>query len=98
MTSSPISRAERSSKYPRTVEQIAADRRRQLGCTVERMMDERRMSFNDMAKAAGVSKTCIYQIVDGKVDARASTLWGIADFFGVTLDALFGPSTDGPQG
>ena len=77
------------SEYPPTCEQAERERRRVLGRNVERMMDCRRMSFNDMAKAAGVSKTCIYQLVDGAVDVRASTLWGIANFFGLTLDALY---------
>ena len=77
------------SPNPRTVEQAQADRAIRLGRNVERMMDKRRMSFMDMAKAAGVSKTCIAKVIAGETDARSSTLFAIADFFGVTLNDLY---------
>ena len=74
---------------PRTIEEVDADRRASLSRNVQRLMDERRMSYTDLSRATGLSRTGLFKIADGKSDPQASTLFAIADFFGLTIAELY---------
>ncbi len=77
-----------TAETPRSEMEVAIDRRRALGRNVNRLMEARRMSFRDTSKATGLSTTGLYKIVDGTSDPSLSSLWKIADFFGVTIQSL----------
>jgi len=83
------------SDTPETIAEGFTRRKRTLGRNVERLMDARRMSYTDMAKAARMSRTGVFKIVDGTSNASMESLFAIADFFGVTLNDLF---TSAPSG
>jgi len=70
-------------------------RRAILSASVTRLMEAKRMSFHDLARATGLSTTGLYKIVDRQSDPTLGTLWKIADYFGVTLDALCAEPNEG---
>lgn len=73
---------------PETVEAGLARRRAAVGRRVEALMDARRMSYSDAARATGLSRTGLFKIVDGSSDPTLSSLLRIVDFFGVSLGDL----------
>lgn len=88
--------ADWSTQAPRTVGEARLGRRRTLGRNVKRLMDQRGMTYAGAAKAFGLrSKSGVHKIVRGEVDARVSTLWSIADFFGVDIPSLFDAGCSG---
>lgn len=71
-----------------SVEEKWNARRAVVGKSVLRLIEARRMSFADASKATGLSKTGLYKIADGISDPTLSSLYKIADCFGVTVASL----------
>lgn len=75
---------------PLTVDEGQRQRQRVLGRNVERMMNARRMTYRGAMSAFGLRSTsAVANILNGSVDTRTSTLWAIADFFGVSISSLY---------
>jgi transcriptional regulator with XRE-family HTH domain len=82
-----------TARTPLTEVEYHALARQRVGRAIERLMDERRMSFGDLARATGLSKTGLFKIVDGTSDPTLSSLLRVAQFFGVSIDALLAEVT-----
>lgn len=80
---------------PETVDAGLARRRAAVSHAVERLMDARRMSYGDLSRATGLSRTGLFKIVDGTSDPTLSSLLRIADFFGLTLNDLLAEASHG---
>jgi transcriptional regulator with XRE-family HTH domain len=65
-----------------------AHRRKEVGRRVTALIEGKRMSFGGAARATGISKTGLYKIADGTSDPRLSSLYRIADAFGVDVADL----------
>lgn len=74
--------------HPMTVEEEWDLRRQLVGRKVLALIESRRMSFADASHATSLSKTGLYKIVDGASDPSLSSLYKIADFFGVSVADL----------
>jgi transcriptional regulator with XRE-family HTH domain len=65
---------------------------------LKRLRKAKGLTQQDLANAAGVSISVVVQIESGKItDPRASTLRGLAEQLGVTLDDLAGDENGGEE-
>lgn len=74
---------------PRTVEEVTTDRRLALSRNLQRLMDARRMSYTDLSRATGLSRTGLFKIADAECYPTSRSLFAIADCFGITLNDLY---------
>ena len=79
---------------PRTEQEVFDARRQMVGRNVLALIESRRMSFADASRATGLSKTGLYKIADGTSDPSLSSLYKIADFFGVSVAQLLTPEAN----
>lgn len=60
-----------------------------LTINLRRVMAEKNITEAELARKTGIPQPTLHKILSGKTgDPRASTLKSLADFFGVTIDAL----------
>lgn len=64
---------------------------RALGVEIARLRQDRGLSIDRMAEAAGVHRKTVIEIEAGRVAARITTLHGIAHALGVPLTDLVAP-------
>lgn len=66
---------------------------RLLSQNIERLLDQRQMSMNELSKRAGLGQTGIADILSGKVrSTRLETVEKIAGALGVTVADLLSPA------
>jgi transcriptional regulator with XRE-family HTH domain len=61
---------------------------------LERLLEERRVQQNELARGTGLSPASIHKYLNGAMPGSVE-LGSIADFFGVTTDWLLGRDPDG---
>jgi len=60
-----------------------------LAFNLHRLMNEKNITEAELARRTNIPQPTLHKILSGKTsDPRASTLRSLADFFGVTIDAL----------
>ncbi|CAE6744824.1 helix-turn-helix domain-containing protein [Paraburkholderia haematera] len=92
MASSGIRRAAASaapSSGAGAVAAIAAPPR--VGEQIQRLRAERRMTLDDLSRAAGVSKSMLSEIERDKANPTIAVAWRLTNALGVSLDSLFAP-------
>lgn len=72
-----------------TVAAIAAPPR--VGEQIQRLRAERRMTLDDLSRAAGVSKSMLSEIERDKANPTIAVAWRLTNALGVSLDSLFAP-------
>ncbi|CAB3655249.1 hypothetical protein LMG24238_01369 [Paraburkholderia sediminicola] len=71
------------------VQAIAAPPR--VGEQIQRLRAERRMTLDDLSRAAGVSKSMLSEIERDKANPTIAVAWRLTNALGVSLDSLFAP-------
>lgn len=74
--------------HPMTIEEEWDLRRQLVGRKVLALIESRRMSFADASHVTRLSKSGLYKIADGTSDPSLSSLYKIADFFGISVSDL----------
>src|SRR5947208_16811098 len=87
MASSGIRRA--AAGAAPTPSAIAAPPR--VGEQIQRLRAERRMTLDDLSRAAGVSKSMLSEIERDKANPTIAVAWRLTNALGVSLDSLFAP-------
>jgi XRE family transcriptional regulator, regulator of sulfur utilization len=72
-----------------SVPAIAAPPR--VGEQIQRLRAERRMTLDDLSRAAGVSKSMLSEIERDKANPTIAVAWRLTNALGVSLDSLFAP-------
>jgi transcriptional regulator with XRE-family HTH domain len=62
-----------------------------VGEHIQRLRAERRMTLNDLSRAAGVSKSMLSEIERDKANPTIAVAWRLTNALGVSLDSLFAP-------
>lgn len=88
MASSGIRRA--SGTAATTTAQTAAAPPR-VGEQIQRLRSERKMTLDDLSRAAGVSKSMLSEIERDKANPTIAVAWRLTNALGVSLDSLFAP-------
>ena len=60
-----------------------------VGEQIARLRSERRMTLDDLSRAAGVSKSMLSEIERDKANPTIAVAWRLTNAFGVSLDYLF---------
>ncbi|KVV39302.1 DNA-binding protein [Burkholderia territorii] len=75
-----------------------------VGEQIQRLRNERRLTLDDLSRAAGVSKSMLSEIERDKANPTIAVAWRLTNALGITLDELFSqpkaPETirvDGPH-
>ncbi|MFM0502328.1 helix-turn-helix domain-containing protein [Paraburkholderia caffeinilytica] len=92
MASSGIRRAAATAAPPsgaNPIPAIAAPPR--VGEQIQRLRAERRMTLDDLSRAAGVSKSMLSEIERDKANPTIAVAWRLTNALGVNLDSLFAP-------
>src|SRR5258708_31431056 len=76
-----------SAPSPQTAATVAAPPR--VGEQIQRLRSERRMTLDDLSRAAGVSKSMLSEIEREKANPTIAVAWRLANALGVSLDSLF---------
>jgi len=61
-----------------------------LGAELRRVRESRKLSLRTVASAVGVSASLLSQVETGKTQPSVSTLYGLVNHLGISLDALMG--------
>ena len=88
MASSGIRRTA-ASAGPTLAQTVAAPPR--VGEQIQRLRSERRMTLDDLSRAAGVSKSMLSEIERDKANPTIAVAWRLTNALGVSLDSLFAP-------
>src|ERR1700733_9966603 len=88
MASSGTRRAT-GSAAPTLAQTVAAPPR--VGEQIQRLRSERRMTLDDLSRAAGVSKSMLSEIERDKANPTIAVAWRLTNALGVSLDSLFAP-------
>jgi len=83
-TSAPLA-APASSSQPASA--VTAPPR--VGEQIQRLRSERRMTLDDLSRAAGVSKSMLSEIERDKANPTIAVAWRLTNALGVSLDSLF---------
>jgi transcriptional regulator with XRE-family HTH domain len=86
MASSGTRRAA-ASAAPTLAQTVAAPPR--VGEQIQRLRSERRMTLDDLSRAAGVSKSMLSEIERDKANPTIAVAWRLTNALGVSLDSLF---------
>jgi len=86
MASSGIRRAAKSATATLDAAVAAPPR---VGEQIQRLRSERRMTLDDLSRAAGVSKSMLSEIERDKANPTIAVAWRLTNAFGVSLDYLF---------
>src|SRR3984885_1503843 len=86
MASSGTRRAA-ASATPTSVPAIAAPPR--VGEQIQRLRAERKMTLDELSRAAGVSKSMLSEIERDKANPTIAVAWRLTHALGVSLDSLF---------
>lgn len=78
-----------SSSDSTDIEKKIIEARRKLGDRIRDLRKECGKGQDEFAFMAGIHRTHIGSIENAKIDPRHSTLYKIADAFGITLEELF---------
>ncbi|MFC6312910.1 XRE family transcriptional regulator [Paraburkholderia dipogonis] len=62
-----------------------------VGEQIQRLRAERRMTLDDLSRAAGVSKSMLSEIERDKANPTIAVAWRLTNALGVSLDSLFAP-------
>jgi len=62
-----------------------------VGDQIQRLRAERRMTLDDLSRAAGVSKSMLSEIERDKANPTIAVAWRLTNALGVSLDSLFAP-------
>jgi transcriptional regulator with XRE-family HTH domain len=62
-----------------------------VGERIQRLRAERRMTLDDLSRAAGVSKSMLSEIERDKANPTIAVAWRLTNALGVSLDSLFAP-------
>ena len=74
-----------------SISDIKSVHQTRLATVLEQLLTHANLSTNAFAKAINFPPPTIHRILTGEVqDPRASTLNAIADYFGISIDQLFG--------
>jgi XRE family transcriptional regulator, regulator of sulfur utilization len=76
-----------SASAAQTVPAVAAPPR--VGEQIQRLRSERRMTLDDLSRAAGVSKSMLSEIERDKANPTIAVAWRLTNALGVSLDSLF---------
>jgi XRE family transcriptional regulator, regulator of sulfur utilization len=76
-----------SSAVPTLAQAVAAPPR--VGEQIQRLRSERRMTLDDLSRAAGVSKSMLSEIERDKANPTIAVAWRLTNALGVSLDSLF---------
>lgn len=75
--------------FPQLMKTSALKRKSNIISNIEYMMRKRGENKSSLALRAGVTRTTLYRILDGKINrVQPSTVTRIADFFGVACDVI----------
>src|ERR1700739_2297009 len=72
---------------PQSGSTVAAPPR--VGEQIQRVRSERRMTLDDLSRAAGVSKSMLSEIERDKANPTIAVAWRLTNALGVSLDHLF---------
>jgi len=86
MASSGTRRAA-ASAAPTLAQTVAAPPR--VGEQIQRLRSERRMTLDELSRAAGVSKSMLSEIERDKANPTIAVAWRLTNALGVSLDSLF---------
>ncbi|WP_180731558.1 XRE family transcriptional regulator [Paraburkholderia sp. PGU19] len=78
-----------SSTAATAAQSIAAPPR--VGEQIQRLRSERKMTLDDLSRAAGVSKSMLSEIERDKANPTIAVAWRLTNALGVSLDSLFAP-------
>jgi transcriptional regulator with XRE-family HTH domain len=62
-----------------------------VGEQIQRLRAERKMTLDDLSRAAGVSKSMLSEIERDKANPTIAVAWRLTNALGVNLDSLFAP-------
>jgi transcriptional regulator with XRE-family HTH domain len=62
-----------------------------VGEQIQRLRAERKMTLDDLSRAAGVSKSMLSEIERDKANPTIAVAWRLTNALGVSLDSLFAP-------
>jgi transcriptional regulator with XRE-family HTH domain len=62
-----------------------------VGEQIQRLRAERRMTLDDLSRAAGVSKSMLSEIERDKANPTIAVAWRLTNALGVSLDSLLAP-------
>src|ERR1700756_5923622 len=62
-----------------------------VGEQIQRLRSERKMTLDDLSRAAGVSKSMLSEIERDKANPTIAVAWRLTNALGVSLDSLFAP-------
>ena len=65
-----------------------------FGKRLEILREKKELSYSELEKKTGMSKSLLWRYETGKSDPGLSSLIKLADFFGVTLDCIAGKASD----
>jgi len=92
MASSGIRRAAAAAApTPSVVATAAVAAPPRVGEQIQRLRAERRMTLDDLSRAAGVSKSMLSEIERDKANPTIAVAWRLTNALGVSLDSLFAP-------
>jgi XRE family transcriptional regulator, regulator of sulfur utilization len=74
-----------------TAAQTVAAAPPRVGEQIQRLRSERRMTLDDLSRAAGVSKSMLSEIERDKANPTIAVAWRLTNALGVSLDSLFAP-------
>lgn len=78
-----------SSTAATATQSVAAPPR--VGEQIQRLRSERKMTLDDLSRAAGVSKSMLSEIERDKANPTIAVAWRLTNALGVSLDSLFAP-------
>ncbi|KWN85849.1 DNA-binding protein [Burkholderia ubonensis] len=62
-----------------------------VGEQIQRLRNERKLTLDDLSRAAGVSKSMLSEIERDKANPTIAVAWRLTNALGITLDELFSP-------
>ncbi|MBU9273378.1 helix-turn-helix domain-containing protein [Burkholderia gladioli] len=60
-----------------------------VGETIQRLRNERKLTLDDLSRAAGVSKSMLSEIERDKANPTIAVAWRLTNALGISLDELF---------
>lgn len=60
-----------------------------VGEQIQRLRNERKLTLDDLSRAAGVSKSMLSEIERDKANPTIAVAWRLTNALGITLDELF---------
>ncbi|CAG4901793.1 helix-turn-helix domain-containing protein [Paraburkholderia gardini] len=89
MASSGTRRTSTASPLTPTAQAATVAAPPRVGEQIQRLRGERRMTLDDLSRAAGVSKSMLSEIERDKANPTIAVAWRLTNALGVSLDSLF---------